>query len=248
MKRLGNFSLANSVLIILSIGWISANPSDLTGCPSGPCTATLTNCTVSGWLRALSGNTSQSGGWDGFISLSGSNYGITELNGTFSGYAWGDMNVGWIDSEYAHYASCTPTYSCSGNTIQYENSSCQVSNVATCVAPQFCSTESSSCLAPTILFNSSGGYTGHLQVVPRLVRPGEPVQVYWNVSDAQSCSVTGSNGDSWSGLSSPSGGETSKPISSQTTYTLSYVADSGATPPSITEEVQVDTTPVYHEI
>lgn len=86
-----------------TIGWVSANTSDLSGCPSAPCTASIdSNGAMRGWLKALSGGSAQSGGWDGFISLSGSNYGpVRQSNGTFSGYAWGDINVGWLDFRYA---------------------------------------------------------------------------------------------------------------------------------------------------
>jgi hypothetical protein len=231
-----------------SIGWVSANPSDLSGCPQGSCTATVSNGVLSGWLRALSGNTSQSGGWDGFISLSGSNYGVTESGGRFSGYAWGDVNVGWVDTEYAQttYGTCTPAYICSGNTIEYKNSSCQVSAVTTCTSPAFCSAGSNQCLYPVISPNPSGNLTGNLQVVPNLVNPGSTVSVYWNVSNAQSCTVTGTNGNSWSGLSSPSTGETSSPITTQTTYTLSCQAY--GTSPNVVESQTVNLTPVYKEI
>ena len=52
-----------------NIGWISFNSSDLVGCPSGTCQASvnLTTGQVSGWARALS----YGGGWDGWIKLSG---------------------------------------------------------------------------------------------------------------------------------------------------------------------------------
>ena len=45
----------------------------------------------------------------------------------------------------------------------------------------------------------------------------------------QSCTVRGDNGDSWSGLQSPIGGETSATIQGQTTYTLSCIDLEGAT-------------------
>lgn len=96
-----------------NIGWISFNQSDLTGCPNGTCVAQMnwtsggTGGTLSGWARALSG-ISGSGGWDGWISLSGSTYGLTlnsggtfgtaPLSGSTDHYAWGgNTNVGWID-------------------------------------------------------------------------------------------------------------------------------------------------------
>jgi hypothetical protein len=144
--------------------------------------------------------------------------------------------------------TCTPTYSCSGQTIQYTNSSCQVSNVTTCVAPDFCSPNSSSCLVPSITLVPTGNYTGALQISPNIVHPGNSVQVHWNVTDAQSCTVTGSNGDSWSGLSSPNNGETSAPIVSQITYTLSCQGYSGAAPPSIVDQEDVTITPTFKEL
>jgi hypothetical protein len=86
-----------------NIGWISANQSDLAGCPSGSCAASMdSDGAITGWLKALSGGTSQSGGWDGFISLSGSGYGpVKQADGNFSGYAWGDTVVGWVNFSYA---------------------------------------------------------------------------------------------------------------------------------------------------
>ncbi len=55
--------------------------------------------TVTGWAKALS----ITGGFDGWIKLSGtatngSTYGVTiATDGTFSGKAWGDSVLGWID-------------------------------------------------------------------------------------------------------------------------------------------------------
>lgn len=84
-----------------NIGWISFNSSDLSPCPSGACKAKLSGNNLQGWARALSYGDS----WDGWISLNGSNYGITlNNNDEFIGYAWdaSDINSeaigqGWID-------------------------------------------------------------------------------------------------------------------------------------------------------
>jgi hypothetical protein len=82
-----------------NIGWISFNASDVVGCPSAPCTPTLNNITgaVTGWARAIGA----SGGWDGWISLSGtatdgSPYGVSVTNCSWNGYAWGSDVVGWL--------------------------------------------------------------------------------------------------------------------------------------------------------
>lgn len=86
-----------------NIGWVSANGADLAGCPSSPCSARIDNDgTLHGWLRAISGGSSQSGDWDGFISLSGGGYGPEkDSDGSFNGYAWGSDVVGWLDFQYA---------------------------------------------------------------------------------------------------------------------------------------------------
>jgi len=86
------------------VGWISFNESDLSGCPSGDCRAWIDtdDGKVYGWARALAGGTSQSGGWDGWIKLSGtavdgSSYGLSvDSGGEFQGWAWGDDVMGWV--------------------------------------------------------------------------------------------------------------------------------------------------------
>ena len=89
------------------VGWISFDRGDLSGCPSGSCVAQLNRATgvVTGWARALSAVAAgvNSGGWDGWISLSGTAldgapYGVAVDNSCdWSGWAWGSSVVGWID-------------------------------------------------------------------------------------------------------------------------------------------------------
>lgn len=110
-----------------NIGWIRFDPViGLIGGPNGddlPAQATLPSAhgvqlesdgiTVTGWARACSVFEDQSqcsgtlkddstrGGWDGWISMSGSagggTYGVTYSDGKLSSFAWGDTNVGWVD-------------------------------------------------------------------------------------------------------------------------------------------------------
>jgi hypothetical protein len=59
------------------------------------------------WIRVLalspdgqkhsSEGTPNAGGWDGFISLSGANYGVTVAGCAWNGFAWGSMVVGWVN-------------------------------------------------------------------------------------------------------------------------------------------------------
>jgi hypothetical protein len=88
-----------------SIGWISFNAGDVSGCPSAPCAPTLNRTTgeVSGWARACAGTVngdctgaSRTDGWDGWIHLRGANYGVSVSGCDWDGWAWGSNVVGWI--------------------------------------------------------------------------------------------------------------------------------------------------------
>lgn len=279
-----------------NIGWISANSADLVGCPTSPCTARLQSGAFLGWLKAIGA----SGGWDGFISLAGPGYGVTESNGVFSGYAWGSEVVGWIDFAYTTpllpscslsanpttvvlgtnttlswtsyratsgvitpgnvattpvasgsagaqpsatttYTAtftgaggsaqcsvevgvrCAELYSCNANSIMYTSAGCQTSTVATCNAPTFCSAGQSTCQWPEISFNNSGDLSGHLQARPGIIAEGATTRLYWNVSNADSCTVSG-GGQTWSTLTSGASGVETNPISEKTTYALDCYA------------------------
>ena len=98
-----------------NVGWIKFG--GLSGFPVGSGTVSQNALIVSnkliGWARVCGGmynnslnqttpdnscsGNSRTDGWDGWISLSGSNYGVTLSGNTFSGYAWGSDVVGWIN-------------------------------------------------------------------------------------------------------------------------------------------------------
>ncbi len=90
-----------------NIGWIRFG--GLSGFPSGAGTqainAKITGNTLKGWARACAGSSgadctglSADTTWDGWISLSGSTYGVAlDAQNHFSGYAWGGDIVGWVD-------------------------------------------------------------------------------------------------------------------------------------------------------
>ena len=98
-----------------NIGWIQFGGLDTGSMPSGSGTqkknAQINGNNLKGWIRALSNG----GGWDGWISLSGSGYGVSQSPSTaaLTGYAWGSTVVGWLDFSQASGPSCTPVYSCS---------------------------------------------------------------------------------------------------------------------------------------
>ncbi|QQG46498.1 MAG: hypothetical protein HYY55_01485 [Candidatus Niyogibacteria bacterium] len=84
-----------------NVGWITFNQGDLGGCPNSPCQANFNknNGAVTGWARALANG----GGWDGWISLSGSNYGVSASQCVWQGWAWGSDVIGWINFSGSNY-------------------------------------------------------------------------------------------------------------------------------------------------
>ncbi len=100
-----------------NIGWVTFNdtgcPSTVSGCTGGasidwahPNSDSTVN--LKGWARACSVFASgcsgalaadtRRGGWDGFISLNGSNWGgkLNPTTGVVTGYAWGSEIIGWM--------------------------------------------------------------------------------------------------------------------------------------------------------
>ena len=236
-----------------SIGWISANASDLAGCPAGACAAQIgAGGGMTGWLHALA---SDNNGWGGWISLSGTNYGVTETGGAFSGYAWGDTNVGWVDFSRAQsiYGTCDTTQPvCTGgHTLQYFNKACQVVSSTSCTAPAFCTNGIAFCQYPPVTFIASGGLTGHLQVTPSVVRSGDTTTVHWDIANVKNdCTVQGTNHDGpWTTVYDPvtatfANAQPSGAINQETTYTLHCTGIDGT---SVNESATVNTLPVFRE-
>jgi len=112
-----------------NIGWIKfGGLSDFpTGGGTSSQNAQLVGNTLIGWARACAGTatgdcstmTSRTDGWDGWISLSGTGYGVTFDSGTqsFASYAWGSDVIGWVDwsGVIGSAATYTVTASVSGS-------------------------------------------------------------------------------------------------------------------------------------
>ncbi|MEK7647105.1 MAG: myxococcus cysteine-rich repeat containing protein [Patescibacteria group bacterium] len=92
-----------------NIGWVSFHTFDLVGCPSGSCEARYNPGLgkLTGWARALVYQSAENG-WDGWISLSGSNYGVTvdRSTGDLANYAWSDMVMGWLSFNCENTGVC----------------------------------------------------------------------------------------------------------------------------------------------
>lgn len=108
---------ATNISVPGASGYINFQPSG--SHPSGPGTTSggarldISTGQISGWARACGAFQSGcsgsplpnqvGGGWDGWISLRGSGYGVSVVNynsitgeGELTGFAWGSTNLGWI--------------------------------------------------------------------------------------------------------------------------------------------------------
>ena len=84
-----------------------------------------------------------------------------------------------------------------------------------------------------------------LKAIPSLVHSGDTTIVSWSALNVASCTLSGTNGNSWTGISSP--GKTSSPIIGQTIYTLHCIGNPGAQPPSVDKSVTVNLIPSFNE-
>jgi hypothetical protein len=111
-------------------GWISFNGPDSSDCSPALSPANRTGNSIEGGARILSirDELTNSGGFDGCISLSGNEYGI-EIQGTqnpyvLDGYAW-SSDLGWIDfSGVEVHVGPGATLSGSGCTIGANSNTC----------------------------------------------------------------------------------------------------------------------------
>lgn len=100
------------------IGWVKLNPvGPYPGFPEFSSRIIFPNKVIKGWARACAGAANEncsggtnanSGGWDGWIKFSDTNYSVKELTDDeskcyLSGYAWGSSVLGWIkfSSDYS---------------------------------------------------------------------------------------------------------------------------------------------------
>ncbi len=129
------------------------------------------------------------------------------------------------------------------------NGQCNVARYPTCLNPDDSVTGGDDGWTE-VTINDDGRFPGQsygnigvqISVSPSLVRSGQRTVVRWNSMEMSSCTVTGSNGDSWTGLA---GEEITRPITLRVTYTLSCTAFDGRT---MTDTAIVGLAPVMCEI
>lgn len=112
-----------------------------------------------------------------------------------------------------------------------------------CLSPQFCQAGSAQCIDPTPAFNGVGSYTGHLQLIPSIVRKGDTSTAHWNVGNVTSCTVKGDVVDQ-TGWSGKSGTQVTSNIFSRTTYTLDCLKSDNS---HLRESAIVNIVPVFRE-
>lgn len=124
-----------------NIGWISFNAADTASCPQNPCGAVrVVGNNIKGWARIMSipQAGANAGGWQGWISLSGPQYGVKiNADNTLTGYGWSD-ELGWIDFSRAKVKSCSPM-TCSTKIL------CQGASYSSCDGASFCGSADATC-------------------------------------------------------------------------------------------------------
>jgi len=164
-------------------------------------------------------------------------------------------------------SNTTYSLSCSngtGTTQQTAASSCNVTIAPACdalgncpVTPTttsvLCDTPGCTTVIPPVTCDAlgnctpvnvvSGPLTAIITAKPSLVNMGKTTTIMWNVGGAESCTVSGSNGDQWNGTNTPS--HITSPIQGETTYTLTCVSPTGE---SITNNTKVYIVPSWQQL
>jgi hypothetical protein len=127
--------------------------------------------------------------------------------------------------------ACFTGYYCSGSDL-YIKESCRGAGqlIQTCAFG--CS--GAACLAPP-------PPSGNIRAIPQLVRSGDVTNVSWSAANVSSCTVSGTDSDSWSGAS---GSQVSSKITGQTIFTLTCTGLDGST---LTQSATVNIIPIFQE-
>lgn len=188
-----------------NIGWIEFG--GLSGFPTGGgtyagnarMTGTSGNWNIQGWARALAYTDSQAGGWDGWISLSGTGYGAgfdNTANFSTGSYAWGGDVIGWISFSLTYLDTtelCVQPNSCNADFTGITSYDLWCTQ-----SVSLCNTTPDDVCYATPPICGVSGITGTLAVTPLLVREGGTVDVSWVINDpVDSCIVKVNDGNTW---------------------------------------------------
>ena len=141
------------------------------------------------------------------------------------------------DDETNTAQQCTQTNICRGTDVYRRNADCSETFVQNC--PHGCS--NGACLP-------AGGGAGGLVLNPSspIVASGKTVTISWSAVGfvADSCTLVGTNGDSWV-LSGSQGSVVTRPLSSSAEYTLTCTDGSGN---RVSKRITVKVSPRFEEI
>lgn len=218
------------------VGWISAEPGDTIGCPLGLCPFYIsTSSLATGWMRALSNG----GGWDGWISLRDSGYGVEQGSGGLTGWAWGGDVIGWVLFSAEQPCATTAGPFCDGTALKYRDGMCAESVLNPDCGSAGCSSVTNQCVIPTPPQSTlPGGVV--LKATPKIVQYGKRSTITWSVVNADSCVVAG-NGNTWTSLV---GSQITHPINEGATYRLDCTGPGG----TLEGKVYIANPPKFREI
>lgn len=142
---------------------------------------------------------------------------------------------------------CRPGFYCNANNLYYTDNRCESAFVQACAYR--CAGGACVVAPPPIpVPDPVGGTSGRLEARPTLVRAGDSTKLYWHYTNVTRCTVTGTNGDSFTATYAGASGRTSGPINTRTTFTLNCTAIPSATPSTVTESVIINVAPAFIEI
>ncbi|MEK7601819.1 MAG: hypothetical protein AAB480_04780 [Patescibacteria group bacterium] len=254
--------------------WVGTTPYEMPYTVSGVCTPTAITCQGGNLVNNCGQTTSCQYGCTSTPTPQCNTSSCTPTSITCNP-STGNLvnNCGQTATTCPYGCTSTPTPRC--NTTCQPHNVCnadgtKVLNSCTGAVVRECTTDRQKCVAgacvdQSIEFESFDGTnvaggaftaTGHLQVIPSLVKKGDTTRVYWNVTGAKNCTVAGSNGDGtqgsltgvWNTKFSGAAGKTTSPIMVKTTYTLLCQAFPGITPAMAEESAIVNVLPSFQEL
>jgi len=126
-----------------NIGWIKFDPSSpYPGFPNQSARLDFNNNQITGWARACAGtvngdcaSSSRTDGWDGWIKMSGTNYGVIRSGCKLQGFAWGSDVIGWIKFSGENYGVTLAQEVCENRPPAIQSNSISVSQPDYCSSP-----------------------------------------------------------------------------------------------------------------
>ena len=225
-----------------NIGWIQFNPAG--PYPAGPQTSAIINPTTgvaSGWMRALSYDSSYDDGWDGWINITSG----SSVNGVLNGWAWGGLVVGWLNfSNVSVPSGTTPPTPTSTPT---STNPVTPTSTPPVVTPTSTPTSTPPVVTPTSTPNPPVPPTPTSTVQcsftanTSFLVPPQPVILSWACQNADSCSINHGVGS----VNNISGTTTVYPTST-TSYTLT--CNNNTSGSTVTATATVTVAPGVHEV